>query len=51
MVAELCEDHKTRSYKISRRLPNEEEYEDSIIEKHHLLEGQIKEVLSHVLSK
>lgn len=49
MVAELAKDHKTRLYRILRRLPEEEEYEDSLIEKHHLLEEQIKEVLSNGL--
>ena len=49
MVAELAKDHKTRLYRILRRLPEGDEYEDSLIEKHHLLEEQIKEVLSNGL--
>lgn len=46
MIAELCEDHRTRSYKIVRRMAEEEEYEDSMIERYHLTYEQIREVLA-----
>lgn len=48
MIAVLCEDHRTRSYKIVRRMAEEEEYEDSMIERYHLTQEQIREVLAHV---
>lgn len=47
MIAELCADHKTRSFRVTRRMAREEEYEDSMIEKHHLLYEQIREVLAN----
>lgn len=46
MIAELCEDHRTRSFKIVRRPAEEDEYEDSMIEKYHMTLPQIQEVLS-----
>lgn len=46
MIAELCEDHRTRSYKIVRRMAEEEEYEDPMIERYHLTCEQIREVLA-----
>lgn len=47
MVAELQEDHHTRSYKIARKPASEGEYEDSLITKHHMTYDQMKDVMEH----
>lgn len=47
MVAELEEDHHTRSFKIVRKPAQEGEYEDSLITKYHMTYEQMKEVMGH----
>lgn len=47
MIATLMDDHKTRSYKIVRKPACEEEYENSMIEKHKLTYEKLKEVLEN----
>lgn len=47
MVAELKEDHHTRSYKIARKPAKEGEYEDSLITKYHMTYEQMKAVIGH----
>ncbi len=45
MVAELKEDHHTRSFKIARKPAKEGEYEDSLITKYHMTYEQMKAVI------
>lgn len=45
MVAELEEDHHTRSFKITRKPAEEGEYEDSIITKYHMTYEGMKGVI------
>lgn len=45
MVAELSDDHHTRSFKISRKPASEGEYEDSLITKYHMTYTQMREVM------
>ena len=47
MVAELKEDHHTRSFKIVRKPAREGEYEDSLITKYHMTYDQMKAVIGH----
>lgn len=47
MVAELEEDHHTRSFKIVRKPAQEGEYEDSLITKYHMTYEQMKEVMGN----
>lgn len=47
MVAELEEDHHTRSFKIVRKSAREGEYEDSLITKYHMTYDQMKAVMNH----
>jgi DNA mismatch repair ATPase MutS len=47
MVAELLEDHHTRSFKIARKPAAEGEYEDSIITKYHMTYEQMQGVIGH----
>lgn len=47
MVAELKEDHHTRSFKIARKPAREGEYEDSLITKYHMTYEQMKAVIGH----
>lgn len=47
MVAELEEDHHTRSFKIARKPAKEGEYEDSIITRYHMTYEGMKEVIGH----
>ena len=47
MVAELEEDHHTRSFKIERKPAEEGEYEDSLITKYHMTYEQMKAVIGH----
>ena len=47
MVAELEEDHHTRSFKIARKPAEEGEYEDSLIAKYHMTYEQMKAVIGH----
>ena len=47
MVAELEEDHHTRSFKITRKPAIEGEYEDSLITKYHMTYDQMKAVMNH----
>ena len=47
MVAELKEDHHTRSFKIARKPAREGEYEDSLITKYHMTYEQMKAVVGH----
>ena len=47
MVAELEEDHHTRSFKIARKPAREGEYEDSLITKYHMTYDQMKAVMNH----
>ena len=47
MVAELKEDHHTRSYKIARKPAEEGEYEDSLITKYNMTYEQMKAVIGH----
>lgn len=45
MVAELEKDHRTRSFKISRKPAKEGEYEDSLITRYHMTYEQMKAVM------
>lgn len=47
MVAELREDHHTRSFKIQRKPASEGEYEDSLITKYHMTYEQMKRVMGY----
>lgn len=47
MVAELQEDHHTRSYRISRKPASEGEYEDSLITKYNMTYEQMKRVMKN----
>lgn len=47
MVAELQEDHHTRSYKIQRKPASEGEYEDSLITKYNMTYEQMKKVMQN----
>ena len=47
MVAELKEDHHTRSYKIARKPAEEGEDEDSLITKYNMTYEQMKAVIGH----
>jgi hypothetical protein len=47
MVAELQNDHHTRTFKINRKPAAEGEYEDSLITKYHMTYCQMKEVMEH----
>lgn len=47
MVAELENDHHTRSFKIVRKPAREGEYEDSLITKYHMTYEQMKVVMRH----
>lgn len=46
MVAELEEDHHTRSFRIVRKPAKDGEYEDSLITKYHMTYEQMKKVLA-----
>ena len=47
LVAELADDHHTRSFKITRKPASEAEYEDSLITKYNMTENQMKAVIGH----
>lgn len=47
MVAELQEDHHTRSFRIQRKPASEGEYEDSIITKYNMTYEQMKKVMQN----
>lgn len=47
MVAELEEDHHTRSFKIARKPAEEGEYEDSLITKYNMTYERMKAVIGH----
>ena len=47
MVAELEEDHHTRSFKIARKPAEKGEYEDSLITKYNMTYEQMKAVIGH----
>ena len=47
LVAELADDHHTRSFKITRKPASEAEYEDSLITKYNMTVNQMKAVIGH----
>ncbi len=46
MVAELEDDHRTRSFRIVRKPAKDGEYEDSLITKYHMTYEQMKKILA-----